>query len=166
MLSVIVRRSTLTIRSTIGMRKTTPGPFCGSRRPRRKTTPRSYSRRILTKSMVGFLSAFGGDGQFESVQCVHLDALAGEQLCSIAGVRVPELAVDEDEPVLADIAVLADERLRPCCHRSSAGGDALAGDERPEGGDCKADADDEAGIDPIGRWCVAEEQRQADAEAD
>jgi len=29
MLSVIVRRSTLTIRSTIGIRKTTPGPLGG-----------------------------------------------------------------------------------------------------------------------------------------
>src|SRR5579862_4211251 len=121
MLSVIVRRSTFTIRSTTGMRKTTPGPFCGSRRPRRKTTPRSYSRRILTKNMVGFLSAFGGDGQFEPVQCVHLDVLAGEQLCSVAGVRVPEPSVDEDKPVLADITVHADERLRPCCDRSPPG---------------------------------------------
>src|SRR5579862_2238445 len=132
MLSVIVRRSTFTIRSTTGMRKTTPGPFCSSRRPRRKTTPRSYSRRILTKNMFGFLSAFGGDGEFESVQCVHLHVLAGEELCSVAGVRVPELAVDEDEPVLAGIAAHADQRLRPRCHRPPAGGDALAGDEGPE----------------------------------
>src|SRR5262245_46477643 len=46
--SVIVRRSTLTIRSMIGIRRKTPGPFgSGSRRPRRKMTPRSYSRATL-----------------------------------------------------------------------------------------------------------------------
>ena len=48
MLSVIVRRSTFTIRSTIGIRMKRPGPFGGSSsRPRRKTTPRSYSRATL-----------------------------------------------------------------------------------------------------------------------
>ena len=46
--SVTVRRSTLTIRSTIGIRKISPGPFWAMRRPRRKITPRSYSRRIRT----------------------------------------------------------------------------------------------------------------------
>ena len=49
MFSVIVRRSTFTIRSTIGIRMNRPGPFGGSSsRPRRKTTPRSYSRATLT----------------------------------------------------------------------------------------------------------------------
>ena len=47
-LSVTVRRSILTIRSTIGIRKISPGPFWAIRRPRRKMTPRSYSRRIRT----------------------------------------------------------------------------------------------------------------------
>src|SRR5712692_4358695 len=48
MLSVTVRRSTLTIRSTIGIRMKRPGPFgSGSRRPSRKTIPRSYSRATL-----------------------------------------------------------------------------------------------------------------------
>ena len=38
MLSVIVRRSTFTMRSTIGIRRKRPGPFgSGSRRPSRKT---------------------------------------------------------------------------------------------------------------------------------
>ena len=45
MLSVIVRRSTRTIRSTIGIRKIRPGPLgSATRRPSRKTMPRSYSR--------------------------------------------------------------------------------------------------------------------------
>src|SRR2546426_5288217 len=48
MLSVIVRRSTLTIRSTIGISTNSPGPFgAGSSRPRRKMIPRSYSRATL-----------------------------------------------------------------------------------------------------------------------
>src|SRR6266542_139115 len=48
MLSVTVRRSTLTIRSTIGIRMKRPGPFgSGKRRPSRKTIPRSYSRATL-----------------------------------------------------------------------------------------------------------------------
>ena len=47
--NVIVRRSTFTIRSTIGIRMKSPGPFgSGSRRPRRKITPRSYSRATFT----------------------------------------------------------------------------------------------------------------------
>ena len=48
MFSVIVRRSTFTIRSTIGIRRKRPGPFgSGSSRPSRKTMPRSYSRATL-----------------------------------------------------------------------------------------------------------------------
>src|SRR2546430_767798 len=49
MLSVIVRRSTLTIRSMIGISRKSPGPLgSGSSRPNRKTIPRSYSRATLT----------------------------------------------------------------------------------------------------------------------
>jgi hypothetical protein len=48
MLSVIVRRSTLTILSTTGIRMKRPGPFgSGSSRPSRKMMPRSYSRATL-----------------------------------------------------------------------------------------------------------------------
>ena len=48
MLSVTVRRSTLTIRSTIGIRMNRPGPFgSGNKRPSRKTIARSYSRATL-----------------------------------------------------------------------------------------------------------------------
>src|SRR5437763_10687191 len=48
MLRVIVRRSTFTIRSTIGIRRKRPGPFGSARRrPRRNTIPRSYSRATL-----------------------------------------------------------------------------------------------------------------------
>src|SRR4051794_40610183 len=48
MLRVIVRRSTLTIRSTIGISRNRPGPFGSAiSRPSRKTIPRSYSRATL-----------------------------------------------------------------------------------------------------------------------
>ena len=42
-----VRRLTFTILSTTGMSRMIPGPFAPMRRPSRKMTPRSYSRRIL-----------------------------------------------------------------------------------------------------------------------
>src|SRR5215207_6539871 len=45
---VIVRSVTLTMRSAIGMSSTRPGPFWATRRPKRKTTPRSYSRSTRT----------------------------------------------------------------------------------------------------------------------
>ena len=72
---------------------------------------------------------------------------------------VPQLAVDDDELALAHLAGHADERLRTGRHRPAAGGDSLAGDKEPEGGDRKADADDEPGVDPVGRRRVGEEQR-------
>src|SRR5438093_4577713 len=45
-LMVTTRKSIRTIRSTIGMRKISPGPFAPSNFPRRKITPRSYSRKM------------------------------------------------------------------------------------------------------------------------
>src|SRR3954469_3557935 len=45
---VIVRRVTRTMRSATGMSSTRPGPFWATRRPKRNTTPRSYSRSTRT----------------------------------------------------------------------------------------------------------------------
>src|SRR5215212_1635178 len=45
---VIVRSVTRTIRSAIGVSSTRPGPFWATSRPKRKTTPRSYSRSTRT----------------------------------------------------------------------------------------------------------------------
>src|SRR6266566_1281535 len=132
MLSVIVRRSTLTIRSTIGIRKTTPGPFGGSsRRPSRKTTPRSYSRRILM-NMTGPFGGRGwwvlgrshrgadsGDGQLEPVERFHFNVLARKQWRAVACTGSPKLPVCEHEPVLANFAFAADDRLRSCLDRLS-----------------------------------------------
>src|SRR5215211_4971355 len=45
---VIVRSVTRTIRSATGTSSTRPGPFWATSRPKRKTTPRSYSRSTRT----------------------------------------------------------------------------------------------------------------------
>src|SRR6266404_3327393 len=43
---VTTRKSILTMRSTTGMRKMSPGPFAPCNLPSRKMTPRSYSRKM------------------------------------------------------------------------------------------------------------------------
>jgi len=43
---VTTLKSILTMRSTTGMRKMSPGPFAPCNLPSRKMTPRSYSRRM------------------------------------------------------------------------------------------------------------------------
>ena len=43
-----MRRSTLRMRSTPGIKRIKPGPRAPTSRPRRKITPRSYSCTILT----------------------------------------------------------------------------------------------------------------------
>jgi hypothetical protein len=58
--SVTVRRSTRTILSMIGISRKRPGPFGGDfSRPRRKMTPRSYSRatRIADESRINSRTA-------------------------------------------------------------------------------------------------------------
>src|SRR4029079_2303650 len=45
---VIVRRVTRTMRSAIGTSNARPGPFWATKRPKRNTTPRSYSRSTRT----------------------------------------------------------------------------------------------------------------------
>src|SRR5262245_54999760 len=94
---VTTRRSILTIRSTIGMRKMSPGPFVPSNLPRRKMIPRSYSRRTRTawgrmisastntgmsqlinlanSSIIRCFSAFGFNSQRQSVHGEDLYAL-------------------------------------------------------------------------------------------
>src|SRR5579862_4249632 len=149
--SVIVRRSTLTSRSTTGMRNTTHGPFCGSSRPRRKTTPRSYSRRILMKSM-GVLSGIQWcDCEIEPVECIDANVLAVLERAAVAAMRMPELAADEYEVVAAHPARRPDERFGPGLDRTAPRCDPLAGDERPEGRDREADDNHERRVDVVGR---------------
>src|SRR5712692_3955289 len=110
MFSVIVRRSTLTIRSTIGIRMKRPGPFgSGSSRPSRKTMPRSYSRatliaekrkRTTTKRMTANAmraAAMGGtllDRELEALDGLDPHVLAGNELASVRTASTPQFALD------------------------------------------------------------------------
>src|SRR5690349_19281955 len=157
--SVIVRRSTLTIRSTIGMSRKRPGPFgSGKSRPSRKTMPRSYSRATFralirnstsrnrtttrtTTAAVTTSTLHPVHVESEAVQPVDANALArGEGL---GGVRMPELAADEDEPTCTDDPFHADDLLRPDCDRHPSGTDGLADRKRPEAADRGRERDHE-----------------------
>src|SRR3954453_13205650 len=110
MLSVIVRRSTLTIRSTTGIRMKSPGPFgSGSSRPRRKTMPRSYSRATLiaeirnsrsrkrTTTIATNPAAMTelSHRQLEPVDRLDLHVVAGNEIAAVGAPRAPQLARDE-----------------------------------------------------------------------
>src|ERR1700756_1783995 len=111
MFSVIVRRSTLTMRSTIGISRKSPGPFgSGSRRPRRKTMPRSYSRatliaeirkRTIRKTTTASATSPAAMAelshcQLEPVDTFDLNVVTGDELRTVGAPRAPQLAVDED----------------------------------------------------------------------
>src|SRR4051794_18197920 len=135
MLSVIVLRSTLTIRSTTGISKKSPGPFgSGKSRPRRKTMPRSYSRATLiaeirkrttrkrTTTRATSPAAMPQtllDGQVEPLGRCDPHLLPGHERRAVAAMGVPELAVDEHltgclhDRLLADDAVRGDEHGTP-----------------------------------------------------
>jgi len=72
--SVTVRRLTRTIRSIAGSRKISPGPRWLVTRPRRKTTPRSYSRSTRTRR--------GGDHERGSHQAEQCDGERDHQAIS------------------------------------------------------------------------------------
>ena len=109
MFSVIVRRSTLTIRSTIGISRKRPGPFgAGSSRPSRKTMPRSYSRATLIALSAKMHDEEDDDreddgrGGHDSILCTSRvrPSSASTWTCSpgrdrVAARRPPELAAHE-----------------------------------------------------------------------
>src|SRR5262249_47532415 len=153
--SVIVRRSTRTIRSTIGIRTKSPGPFgFGIRRPRRKTTPRSYSRATfsaltrnstrrratMTRTMTAAVTGRSYPATSPQLDAVHVerqpvqavdpDALSRSE--RLARVGAPELAVDEHEAALAHDALHADDLLGADADRHPPRGDRLADRKRPE----------------------------------
>jgi hypothetical protein len=66
---VTTRRSILTMRSTIGMRKINPGPFVLSSLPRRKITPRHARPSVLPSLYV----AFDGDQLRFVLSSAHFD---------------------------------------------------------------------------------------------
>src|SRR3954447_7797344 len=127
MFSVIVRRSTRTIRSTTGIRMNSPGPFgSGSSRPSRNTIARSYSRITLialmtnsstmkttttriTRAAVTMPSLLRRDREREAVHGLDPDMLP--RVKRRLRLRAPQLAADEDEAALANDALHADDRV-------------------------------------------------------
>src|SRR5947208_18423 len=131
MVSVMVRRSTLTIRSTTGISRKRPGPFgSGRRRPSRKTIPRSYSRatliaeikkrtsrkrtttRTTTAAVTARILLLGEVLDVErevGPDSRDADPLARPERSAVSGCRTPELAVHEDEVVAPCLADLADD---------------------------------------------------------
>src|SRR5256714_7825075 len=121
MLSVIGRRATLTIRSTIGISRKRPGPFGGSSsRPRRNTTPRSYSRATLIAAIrksrtmktrnaarprATDISAIlrRPDAQDEPVDVFDPDAVARPERRAVEAARAPELSADGNEAVAPNL---------------------------------------------------------------
>src|SRR5947199_6406466 len=150
MFSVIVRRSTFTIRSTTGMSRKRPGPFgSGSNRPSRKTMPRSYSRATLIAEIkkrtsrkrtttsatrpAAIVELF--HRQLEPVHTFDPDVLARNELAAVGAVRAPELALDEDLARRAHDAVRAHHPRGPDRHRPPAHLHGLGERERPEAPD-------------------------------
>src|SRR5829696_7266412 len=136
------------IRSTTGMSSTSPGPLAPIRRPRRKTTPRSYSRSTRTEApakatriaattaramrtavMSDQLSGIGlAHAQREAADALDDDVVALVQLLVVLGPlgpRPPQGAVDEDLPDrlggAADYADVAHDALRAAPRPAPAG---------------------------------------------
>src|SRR6476646_6304660 len=188
MFSVIVRRSTLTIRSTIGIRRNRPGPFgSASSRPRRKMIPRSYSRatliaanrksttrksRIATRIRAAAIDGILLADRFDDERQLGSDArdshaLARPQRLVAGRLRAPELAVDEDQVVPAGFADLTDHRLRPDRDRASAHLHRLRQREHPDRAQPKREGGQQRRVAVVvRRGRVVEEQQGADHEAD
>src|SRR5581483_6710255 len=174
MFRVIVRRSTRTIRSTIGISRKRPGPFgSGYSRPRRKTIARSYSRTTLialiakirtrkttmtsaTMAPVIAATLLRRHGESKPLDAVDADALTRVQ--RRLRPRTPELAADEHEPALAHDALHADDLLRPDRDRSSAHGDGLRHRERPEAAEQRRHQHDQPVVRVVRRARVVEQR--------
>src|SRR2546428_8824885 len=131
MFSVIVRRSTFTMRSTTGISRKSPGPFgSGKRRPRRKTIPRSYSRatliaemrkrttrkRTTTSATRPIAMSELSHRQLEPVHRLHLDVLSGYQVAAVCALCPPELTLDEYLAGRANDRLRAHDAQRPDSH--------------------------------------------------
>src|SRR5690348_14838137 len=165
MLSVIVRRSTFTSWSTIGIFQTSPGPRGGSsRRPQRKKTARSYSLKTRTNPSTTSILPLPAYREPEAVHGLDLDALARDEVGVVGGLRLPEGPVDEDEAGGAHLASLPDHRLHAGLHRLPSRRERLPGGEDPEGADGAAYPEHEPLVDAVRRGLVLEEQREPEAE--
>src|SRR3954469_25562970 len=191
MLSVIVRRSTRTMRSTTGISTNSPGPFgCGSSRPSRKTMPRSYSRATLiaaikkrntknattasaTRAMFtgfsGLRRAYGAlldpmhvEGQ--PVERSDADTLARMQRLRRA--RTPQLASHEYLTVTANDAFHPHDLVRPDRRRLPPHGHRLRDPERPEPAEYRRDRHDERYRRVVRRGRLVEQRQQSHSDRD
>src|SRR5882724_6799549 len=181
MFSVIVRRSTFTMRSTTGMSRKSPGPFgSGNNRPRRKTMPRSYSRATLIaeirKRMTRKRTTARATSpaamtelshrQLEAVDTFDLYVVAGDESGPVRAVRLPELSVDEDLAGAAHDGLGADDARRLHEGRPSPNLHRLPHRYGPE----EAERDRHSKRQPHGgviwRRRVVEEQEHSHGEAD
>src|SRR6266436_1603011 len=164
-LIVTTRKSIRTIRSTMGMRKINPGPFAPSNFPRRKITPRSYSRRIriacgrmiTARMMMGMVQPINlGSASSNGMSLFFLrfqfysQPLHGCNLSRCVFLNrsvtngVPIFALDEDPPgARVDWSqcshCFSNEGLRSHLHRQTLGAKAFADDENKErrGNECR-----------------------------
>src|SRR5262249_8275125 len=165
MLSVIVRRSTFTIWSTIGIFQTSPGPRGGSSsRPKRNMTARSYSRKTRTKPSTTSILPLPPHREPEPVDRLDLDLLSCYELRVVGRVRLPEGAVDEDESRPAPRGTLADHRLHAGLHGQALCRERLSRYERPEDAYHEADPDDQPSVDVIAGRLVLEQESEAETE--
>src|SRR5688572_33385323 len=117
----IVRRSTRTIFWMTGQTRMSPGPLTPSKRPRKKITPRSYSRNTLmallsttntrtamTPQKIGRLDMrflpliLGGDVERQPLHAVNTKALAASH--GHAADRIPLLAINSHLAFPVEIA--------------------------------------------------------------
>src|SRR5439155_7046525 len=181
MLSVIVRRSTLTMRSTTGISRKRPGPFgSGNSRPSRNTIPRSYSRSTLiaeirkrttsksrtTRATRPTAMTELSHRELEPVHRLDLDVLAGYELAAVRPPGPPELSLDENLSRRANDRIRADDAQRPDAHRPAPHLHRLRERERPERAQCDREREDERQGRVVGRRGVVEQHQHPDGEAD
>src|SRR4051812_7527134 len=181
MLSVIVRRSTLTMRSTTGISRKRPGPFgSGNSRPSRNTIPRSYSRATLiaeirkrttrksrtTRATRPTAMTELSHRELEPVHRLDLDVLAGHELAAVRPPGPPELSLDESLPRRANDRLRADDAQRPDAHRPPSHLHRLRERERPERAECDREREDERQRGVVGRRGIVEQHHHPDGEAD
>src|SRR5688572_1871966 len=130
--STIVRRSTRTIFWITGQTMMRPGPLTPSKRPRKKMTPRSYSRRTLielvssmktstttalqkigSSVIASLLFLVGRDEQRQPLDAIHVQLLPARHRAARNG--VPGLAVNTDGSATREVrerfGAIADQLL-------------------------------------------------------
>src|SRR6516165_1909666 len=110
---VTTRRSILTMRSTIGIRKINPGPFVPSSLPRRKITPRWYSRRmrIICGRMITASKTIGLNQTSNFANSLNMECLP--QVSGLTFKLLPECPKEE----LAWLSHLFLRSEKFCCER-------------------------------------------------